>query len=162
MSNYITGWKLIFGSCIQMLAKSLLARLHYQLLVSYSFTLRCDLLNIAIPTWRWSSCPEFIKYLKWNLKTSLLQWIIPFSILLILLKIFEGLTLKALNCFYKKLGGQRVFSIWIYHKCLSWLFPIHLNTCYVSTAIINNFNLTVLGSTLDVRIWRLQTSDSDD
>ena len=34
--------------------------------------------------------------------------------------------------------------------------------CYGSTAIRNIFTLTVRGSTLVVRIWRLQTSDSDD
>ena len=34
--------------------------------------------------------------------------------------------------------------------------------CYGSTAIRNVFTLTVRGSTLDVSIWRLQTSDSDD
>ena len=31
-----------------------------------------------------------------------------------------------------------------------------------STTIINIFILTARGSPLDVRIWRLQTSDSDD
>ena len=34
--------------------------------------------------------------------------------------------------------------------------------CYGSTAIRYIFTLTVRGSTLVVRIWRLQTSDSDD
>ena len=33
--------------------------------------------------------------------------------------------------------------------------------CYESTAIVHICTLTVLGSTLDVRIWRLETSDSD-
>ena len=33
---------------------------------------------------------------------------------------------------------------------------------YGSTTIIYTFTLTVRGSTLVVRIWRLQTSDSDD
>ena len=34
--------------------------------------------------------------------------------------------------------------------------------CYGFTAIINILTLTVRGSALVVRIWRLQTSDSDD
>ena len=51
-------------------------------------------------------------------------------------------------------------QIWNHHKCLSWLFPLHLNTYwhYGSTAIINSLILSVRGPSLDVRIWRLRTS----
>ena len=34
--------------------------------------------------------------------------------------------------------------------------------CYGYTAIMNIFTLTLRGSTLVVRIWRLQTLDSED
>ena len=42
-----------------------------------------------------------------------------------------------------------VSSFWFIWIPMSWV------------AVINVFTLTVRGSTLDVRIWRLQTSDSD-
>ena len=62
-----------------------------------------------------------------------------------------GLTAKALNYFCISYGEQRVL------KSLSDSFEY---LCYGSTAIINIL-LLLWGSTFDVRIWRLQTSDSD-
>ena len=41
-----------------------------------------------------------------------------------------------------------------------WI-PIYMLSGYGSTAFKNIFTLKVQGSTLDVRIWRLQTSDCD-
>ena len=38
------------------------------------------------------------------------------------------LILTTLNYCCINLGNQRVFSIWNHHKCLSQLFPLHLNT----------------------------------
>ena len=52
-------------------------------------------------------------------------------------------------------GDHIFFSILNHHKCLAALFEY---LCYGYKAIINIFTLTVLGSTLDIRIWRLQTS----
>ena len=43
---------------------------------------------------------------------------------------------------------------------LAWASPFKY-LCYVCMAININFNLLVRGLTLDVRIWRLRTSDSD-
>ena len=56
-------------------------------------------------------------------------------------------------------------SIWNHHNCLSQLFVIHLNT-YVHQWLkgywhYKYFALSVRGWTLDVRISRLWTSDSD-
>ena len=51
-----------------------------------------------------------------------------------------------------------------YHTGLIRLFPINLNTyklCYGSTTIENIFTFTVRELTLHVRIWHLQTPDSD-
>ena len=52
------------------------------------------------------------------------------------------------------------FSIWNRHKWLSQLFPIHLNMLrvYDHYPLLNS---SELGPSLDVRIWRLQTSDFD-
>ena len=54
-------------------------------------------------------------------------------------------------------GDQRVFSIYNHHKCLSCLFPLHLNTYVmgIRVDIINYFFLSARGPSLDVRIWRL-------
>ena len=74
------------------------------------------------------------------------------------------LTLKALKLYLWKPWRPKVFfSIWNHHKCLSQLFMIHLNTYVMGLRPLQIcFTLTVLGWTLVVRIWRLQTSDSDD
>ena len=55
----------------------------------------------------------------------------------------------------------------LFNSKSSWMSELALSDsfeylCYGSMAIINIFTLTARGSTLDVRIWRLQTSDSDD
>ena len=65
---------------------------------------------------------------------------------------------------------QRVFSLWTHHKYLSLLSKLHLNIYVMGrpcTVIINVLFfqeiliLSVWGLTFHVRIWRLQTSDSD-
>ena len=72
------------------------------------------------------------------------------------------LTLKALKQFLKTMETKVFFSIWNYHKCLSQFFLIHLNTYGMGLRPLEIcFTLLVRGSTLAVRIWRLQTSDSD-
>ena len=60
----------------------------------------------------------------------------------------------------KTVETKGFFSIWNHHNFLSQLFPIHLHT--YAMAIKNSFTFTVRESILAVRIWRLQTSDSDD
>ena len=40
---------------------------------------------------------------------------------------FNPSTLKSAKIFFFKPRDQRVFSIWNHHKCLSQLFPVHLN-----------------------------------
>ena len=52
-------------------------------------------------------------------------------------------TLKGLNFFYKNLGSQRGF-----HKCLSQLFPIHLNTYVMGLRLIEFFLLLLCGDRL--------------
>ena len=53
---------------------------------------------------------------------------------------------------------KEFLSNWNYHKCLSQLFSARFieYICYRSTAIKIVLNLTVRGSTSDVRIWRRQ------
>ena len=50
---------------------------------------------------------------------------------------------------------------------LNYIATNHINQpfehlCYGLSAIIQFFTIKALGSTLDLRIWRLQTTDSDD
>ena len=73
-------------------------------------------------------------------------------------------TLKALKCFFMKtLETKGFFSIWNHYDCLSWLFLIHLNTYVMGLRPLEIFfTFAVRRKTLVVRIWRLQTSDSDD
>ena len=77
--------------------------------------------------------------------------------------LINPLILKELNFFHKNIWGQSVFSIWNHQNCLSYVFPIRLNTYVMGLRPLQIcFTFTVRGSTLVVRIWRLQTSDSDD
>ena len=75
----------------------------------------------------------------------------------------NALTLTALTYFCINHGDQRIFSIWNHHKCLSLIAfsALFEYLYYESTAIIKIFALTARGSTLDARIWRLQTSNAD-
>ena len=70
---------------------------------------------------------------------------------------------KALNYSCINHGDQRVFTIWKnqFEIIINVLVSFFEYLCYVSTVIINMFTLSVRGPTLNVRIWRLQTSDSD-
>ena len=67
------------------------------------------------------------------------------------------------NIFVLAMEIKEYFSIWNHQKCLSHLFLIHLNPYVVLWVYGRIFLiLTMRGSTLGVRIWRLQTSNSDD
>ena len=54
------------------------------------------------------------------------------------------------------------FSIWNHHKCLSYIFLIHLNTYVMGLQPLDIILIiSVRGPSVYVRICRLQTADSD-
>ena len=62
----------------------------------------------------------------------------------------------------KTLEAKVFILIYYHHKCVIQFFPFYLNTFVMGLRPLEIFySLTVRGSTLDVRIWRLQTADSD-
>ena len=55
-------------------------------------------------------------------------------------------------------GDRKVFSIRNYHKSLSLLFPLHLNTYVLGLRPLYLFLFfSVRGPSFEVKIWRLQT-----
>ena len=91
------------------------------------------------------------------------QWqhvrISPLCCLNIMNKTNYKFNLYNAEIFLHKYINQRVFSIWNHHNlALSSSFEY---LCYGSTIIRNILILSARGSSLYVRIWHLQTSDSD-
>ena len=75
---------------------------------------------------------------------------------------YSNSDLKRWIIFLKTSETKGIFSIWSHHKVsTSAISDSFEYLCYGSTAIINIFTLTAQRATLVVRIWRLQTSDSD-
>ena len=72
------------------------------------------------------------------------------------------LTLKALNIFLKTMETKGFFQFEIIINVLGSSFRFIWIPMLWVCDIINMFTLTVRGVTLDVRIWRLQTSDFDE
>ena len=62
--------------------------------------------------------------------------------------------MKTLNYLCINHGDQRVFLNVKHHKCLSWLFALHLNTCVMSLRPLHIFCLFQCGDSL-------YTSESD-
>ena len=58
-------------------------------------------------------------------------------------------------------GDQRFFQFEIFWNVSVSFSASFEYLCYASMAILSILILSARGSTLDVRIWRLQTSDSD-
>ena len=69
-----------------------------------------------------------------------------------------GLNITSLKYFFL---NQFFFKFQITINCLVSLFPSCEYLCYESAAIMNISILSARGPSLYVRIWRLQTSDSD-
>ena len=75
------------------------------------------------------------------------------------------LTFTALIIFLISHGDQRVFPIWNHRKCLSQLFPVHLNTYVMGLGPLWIFHTYSAGidfgrqnlTSTDVRFWRLKT-----
>ena len=67
------------------------------------------------------------------------------------------ITLKALNYFCISHGAQRVFSN--HHKCLSYLFQIHLNTYVMGPRPLKNVFTRTLHEGIDFRRQNLTSTD---